>query len=217
MTDTKMSTLRFLSPLGVDVTPQEWLRAWAELYPSEKYDDEHDRLLAKGCSLSAADFERIGKWKDAAKTEAKWRANVASVAYDIWMQAATTCPKCPNAGGLADFLRDWSERTYTDNFSRRTVKKRFGLSRATTLLYFASSGRLPIFDSRVRKAVRRLRGTSVPNTVAGYLNLYVPLLSELAVSSGAENLRIVDRALFSYGSKTLPFETDRPNRRPRQT
>src|SRR4051812_13315575 len=153
-------TFRYLNPLGIDVSPQAWSQMWASRYPSGKYDDEHDQLLAKAGLLSAADFERIDRWKDAANTEKKWRSNVASVAYDIWMEAATTCPSRPATSFVADFLRDWSEKTYIYVYSNRTVKKRFGLSRAATLLYFLSKGHFPIFDSRVRRATRRLRGAA---------------------------------------------------------
>jgi hypothetical protein len=182
------------------VTPPAWLRIWAAQYPGEKYDLEHDRLVAL-TQKKPADFERIGKWKDAASSAAKWKANVASVAYAVWMEAAFECPTCPTDGTIGDFLHDWSSRTYEDRFSTRTVKKRFGLSRATTLLYFLSNGRFPIFDSRVRRAIARLTGRPVSNTVQGYIDSYLPLFAKVAGSCGAKDLRTVDQALFSYGGK----------------
>jgi hypothetical protein len=75
--------------------------------PGGTDDREHDTLIARG--RVSADFVRIGRWKDGAATPAKWRPNVASVAYDVWMQAAAERPACPNDSSLADFLRDWSE------------------------------------------------------------------------------------------------------------
>lgn len=182
------------------VTPRAWLRIWAAQYPGEKYDLEHDRLVAL-TQKEPADFERIGKWKDAASGAAKWKANVASVAYVVWMEAASECPTCPTDDTIADFLLDWSSRAYEDRFSTRTVKKRFGLSRATTLLYFLSNGRFPIFDSRVRRAIARLTGRPVSNTVQGYVDSYLPLFAQIAASCGAKDLRTVDQALFSYGGK----------------
>jgi hypothetical protein len=109
----------------------------------------------------------IGKWKDGAKTERQWKLNVASVAYRIWMEAAQELPKCPEGSAMAAFLDDWSGRTYTDVFEKKgPVEKHFGLARATTLLHFVSGGRFPIFDSRVRTAIARLRDDHVPpNTV----------------------------------------------------
>jgi hypothetical protein len=185
------------------VTPPAWLRIWAAQYPGEKYDLEHDRLVAL-TQKEPADFESIGKWKDAASTAAKWKANVASVAYVVWMAAASERPTCPTDEKIADFLLDWSSRAYEDRFSTRTVIKRFGLSRATTLLYFLSNGRFPIFDSRVRRATARLTGRPVSNTVQGYVDSYIPLFARIAASCGAEDLRTVDQALFSYGGKDAP-------------
>ena len=196
------SQFRFQSPDGKDIAPQEWLRLWVELYPEKDYDHEEYRdLIAKHKSLSADDFKRIGKWKDGARTESKWKPNVASVAYPIWLQAASEIPKCPEECGVADFLDHWSNQKYTDDFATGRVEKRFGLSRATTLLHFISGGRFPIFDSRVRQAMRRLLdlNSPVPNTVSWYLESYCPLLRELADLTGAEDLRMLDKALFSYG------------------
>jgi hypothetical protein len=187
---------------GRDIAPQEWLRLWAERYPEKDYDhEEYSDLIAKHGSLLAEDFKRIGKWKDGARTEGKWKPNVASVAYPIWIQAASEVPKCPQESAISDFLHDWSNREYSDNFSTGPVEKRFGLSRATTLLHFISGGRFPIFDSRVRQAMRRLLTLSspVPNTVAWYLESYCPLFQELAYLCGTQDLRTLDKALFSYG------------------
>jgi hypothetical protein len=103
------------------------------------------------------------------------------------------------------FLNDWSDRTYTDKYTQGPVKKRFGLSRATTLLHFISGGSFPIFDSRVRRAMTRMLNTAVPNTVGWYLDSYCPLFLEVASLSGTEDLRLVDMALFSYGGRLLPF------------
>lgn len=189
---------------GSDIAPEQWLQQWAEKYPVDDYA-EYDALIAKHQSFTAADFERIGKWKDAAQTDAKWKANVASVAYAIWKQAASELPKCPAESALTMFLNDWAGKKYTDTYKSGPVEKKFGLSRATTLLHFISGARFPIFDSRVRRAITRLRSFHVPNTVRWYLDSYCPLFSELAALCGTEDLRRVDMALFSYGARTLPF------------
>jgi hypothetical protein len=202
-----MSRFRFRSSDGRDIAPQEWLRIWADRYPSNDYA-EYGELIAKHKSFSAADFEQIGKWKDNAKTEGKWKANVASVAYRIWKQAASELPKCPEGSGVADFLDDWSNRKYTDEYASGPVEKRFGLSRATTLLHFISGGFFPIFDSRVRKAMTRLLNLNpnpVENTVRWYLDSYCSFFSEIAVLCGTEDFRRLDMALFSYGGRKLPF------------
>lgn len=195
---------RFKNVHGLTVSPTEWLRVWNERYPGEKYDLEHDRLLARAGDLRAVDFEQIGRWKDAANSNAKWQPNAASVAYTVWMHAATVVPRLPADAEVPAFLQAWAEREYTQRFATREVTKRFGLSRATTLLYFLSAGRFPIFDSRVRRAIARLCAASVPNTITGYLSEYRPLIIEIAASCGTRDLRSVDRALFSYGGRGLP-------------
>lgn len=199
-----MSRFRFRNERGKDIAPDEWLRTWASLYPSKQYnEEEYDDLIGKHQSLSAADFERIGKWKDGAKTTSKWKANVASVAYQIWMQAASELPVCPEDIQVAAFLNDWFGRKYTDYLPIRIVEKRFGLSRATSLLHFISGARFPIFDSRVRKAMTRLLGSRVSNTVCWYQDSYCPFLSEISALCGTRDLRMVDKALFSYGGPAL--------------
>ena len=89
--------------------------------PTGMHDEKEYRdLIAKYESFSAKDFERIGKWKDGAKTKAQWKPNIAIVAYPIWMQAAQELPKCPDDGSdVKVFLDDWSGRTYTDVFEKK--------------------------------------------------------------------------------------------------
>ena len=202
-----MSRFRFRGSDGKDIAPGEWLRTWADRYPSSNYSEsEYSELIAKHKSLSPADFERIGKWKDGANTENRWKPDVASAAYRIWMQATSELPKCPEESRVADFLDDWSSRKYTDEYKNGVVReKSFGLSRATTLLHFISGGRFPIFDSRVRKAMTRLLNSRVPKTVRWYLDSFCPCFSEIAALCGTKDLRMVDKALFSYGDRTLPF------------
>jgi hypothetical protein len=153
-----MSSFKFLIPEVRDGAPQDWLRVWASRYPPDYDPMEYGDLIqiAKGKSLSAKDFERIGKWKDNANSENRWRPHVASVAYQIWMQATEELPKCPDGeeSGVAAFLNDWSGRAYTDLYKNRRLEKHFGVSRATTLLHFVSGGRFPIFDSRVPAMAR---------------------------------------------------------------
>lgn len=199
-----MTRFRFRDVNGSDIDPTQWLRIWADRYPIEDYA-EYDELIAGYKSFFAAHFEQIGKWKDNAKTESKWKANVASVAYPIWMQAAAELPQCPEQSQAAVFLNDWAGRKYMDTYATARVAKTFGLSRATTLLHFISGGHFPIFDSRVRRAMTRLLSSRVPNAVRWYLDSYCPLFSEVAALCGTENLRRVDMALFSYGARILPF------------
>jgi hypothetical protein len=186
-----------------DTSPQEWLRVWSARYPG--YDEkEYADLIAKHKSFSAEDFERVGKWQDGVTKDSQWKQNVASVAYLIWKQAAQELPKCPEEGDLAAFLDDWSGRRYTDVFPNKSVEKRFGLSRATTLHHFVSGGRYPIFDSRVKTAVARLLNSQgLPGTVSTYLHSFLPIFKELADCCGCDtmyDLRMLDKALFSYGA-----------------
>jgi hypothetical protein len=185
-----------------DSTPQEWLRRWAERYELALDDDREYRALVERHKSFAADgFIRIGKWKDSATTEGRWRPNVASVAYLIWLQAAEELPRCPEESRVKDFLEDWSTRAYADVFESGSRNKRFGLSRATTLLHFVSGGRHPIFDSRVRTAIARLLNQAEPkDTVSSYMDSYLPLFRELAGCCETEDFRMRDKALFSYGA-----------------
>jgi hypothetical protein len=64
-----MTGLRFQILEIKDSTPQEWLRLWADRY-NWADDQEHRELIARHVSLTADDFERIGKWKDGLTTEA---------------------------------------------------------------------------------------------------------------------------------------------------
>jgi hypothetical protein len=192
-------------------TPQEWLNSWAKHYGNQSYDEsEYRKLIQKQKSLSPDDFRRIGKWKDGVITERQWKPNVASVAYLIWEQAAKELPKCPKQSELRVFLEDWANRTYTDNFNNGARKKRFGLSRATTLLHFVSGGSYPIFDSRVKTAMARLLGhPKLPDTVASYLDSYIPLFKELAEHCKTLDFRMLDKALLAMVRWiTVPSQTD---------
>jgi hypothetical protein len=200
-----MSPFRFRDVDGRDIAPQEWLRLWAARYPSKKYDPEHDDLITKCGSFSASDFERIGRWKDDClkPNHGSWKTGTPR-AYDVWMQAKAESPKCPEEDGVADFLQDWSERTFAAGRKKKTgeaVRKRFGLSRSTTLLYFISGQRLPIFDSRVRRAMKRLLNSPVPNSIRWYLGSYCSYFSEIAHRCDAKHVRAVDKALFSFGAR----------------
>lgn len=196
---------KFQDSTGREINAADWLRIWSSLYPEGDYAG-YEELIDKHTTLSSTDFESVGRWKDAAGSKAKWKPNTASVAYLVWMQAASELPVCPDEGHLHSFLLDWSERAYVDQFKAKAVTKRFGLSRATTLLHFLSGGRYPIFDSRVRRALARLRSAPAANTVDWYESSYCPMLTQIAAACGTNDLRMVDKALFSYGERTLPFE-----------
>lgn len=196
----------FRSEAGKLVQPHSWLHEWAAMYPTSKYDDDtHDRLLdtfTRPAEASAENFEDIGRWKDVATSADRWKPNVATVAYGTWKEIAKERPRCPADGDLTAFLDDWSSRTDTYQYAFSRTVKRFGLARATTLLYFISGGRFPIFASQaMRPAIKKLCGVNVPNTVPAYVTIYCPFVRQLVDLCGAANLREVDRALFSYGRR----------------
>jgi hypothetical protein len=85
------------------------------------------------------------------------------------------------------------------------VQKRFGVPRATTLLYAVSGGKYPIFDARVRRAFKRLTGESAGKSVDWYLKSYVPFFAQVTSECTAANLKDVDNALFVYGRKRPHF------------
>jgi hypothetical protein len=154
------------------MSPAQWLPMWAARFPESKYTG-YSALMDRHKSLSGEDFKLIGRWKDGVKTDRKWRVNVAAVAFPIWMQAASQLPKCPTESEVAHFLNDWSERKYTDQYANGLQEKRFGVARATTLLHFLSGGDFPICDSRVKRAMKRIRNTPVSKTVGWYLGIHI--------------------------------------------
>jgi hypothetical protein len=186
-----------------EITPPMWLHIWSERYGGED-DREHAELIARFQSLSAEDFVRIGKWKDGVlpNQDGKWKKDVASVAYLIWMQTASETPTCPPQAEVAAFLTEWSGRTYSDTFSSgRTVTKHFGLPRASTLLHFVSGGKYPILDSRVRAAIAYLYQCKVEDSVGWYVDTFISLFAELAETCETQSdLRKLDKALFAFGA-----------------
>jgi hypothetical protein len=187
--------------------PGMWLATWAAKYDgSAGFDeDEYTQLidLARHNSLPARYFERVGRWKDSANANGRWKPNVASVAYIIWQQAEAEQPRCPADEQAVSFLDNWSSRTYEDVFPAKRVNKRFGLSRATTLLHFLSGGRFPIYDSNVIEATRRLYGVSPSYTANYYWNVFYPQFQELAAECKTDDFRRLDKALFSCGGTRL--------------
>jgi len=111
-----MSQFSFRSIDGSDIAPEQWLPMWAARFPESKYTG-YSALMDKHKSLSGEDFSLIGKWKDGVKTDRTWRANVAAVAFPIWLQAASELPKCPTQSEVTNFLNDWSERKYSDQYT----------------------------------------------------------------------------------------------------
>jgi hypothetical protein len=116
------------------------------------YDEnEYRDLITKHRAFTANDFIRVGKWKDGVTSDNQWKPNVASVAYEIWEEAAKEIPTCPQESNVATFVENWSNKKYTDKFTNCSREKIFGPPRATTLLHFLSGGNYPIFDSRVER------------------------------------------------------------------
>jgi hypothetical protein len=182
-----------------------WLSEWSADFPKEKYPSLDHLLRAPDC-LTTADFEFLGRWKDGALKGDKWRRNVASVAFVIWMQAANELPGTRiERVVVPSFLAEWSSKAYVDEFPSRTVQKGFGLARATTILHVLSGGRYSIFDSRVRRAFKRLTGAKAYDRVDWYLSSYVPFFSQVVSECAAKDIKAVDNALFVYGRKAPYF------------
>jgi len=189
-----------------EISVQEWLRVWSDAY---RADDEalYSDLIRKHASLSTSDFQKIGQWKEGVlggdgSPNGRWKSNVASVAYDTWMEIASARPPCPDEGRVSEFLNEWSERkAMYRNRDGSVQEKKFGLSRTTTLLHFLSGAKYPIFDSRVERAVKGLIGQKVNRTKLGdYQQVVRPLVAEILRQCQTGDLRKVDRALFAYGA-----------------
>lgn len=214
-----MRHFTFRGPDGRTSNPQEWLRTWSGRYDKDD-DTEYKLLILKHKTLSAADFDLMGQWKDGAWTRrgnqwipnGRWKPDVASVAYAIWKQASAELPRCPPEDKVTDFLVGWSARKCMINNCKdgKVREPRFGLSRATTLLHFISGGHFPIFDSRVRRAIKRLTNASVQDSVRFYENVFRPLFDTLLADCASKDTRTMDKALFCYGDKKLEF--DNPGR-----
>ncbi len=186
-------------------TPQEWLRCWSQWYDDEAGEQdrsEYARLIGLKGTFTADDFRAIGKWKDSAWAEAKYKPNVASVAFPIWEQAAEEPPQCPPDDGVQSFLDGWARRRYTEMYrSGISRNKQFGLSRASTLLHFLSAGRFPIYDSRVRTAIARLSGgVLLADSVDAYVTICLPFIDQLRTCCESDDIRKLDKALFCYGA-----------------
>jgi hypothetical protein len=211
-----MSRFKFFYPEWREIEPSAWLTRWAARY-GDGDNPEYFGLIAKRGRLSSEDFEQVGRWKEGClkPNHGSWKTGTPK-GYDVWMQAKVEAPKCPEQSELSEFLKVWSEKTFVaGKKGDLTLKYRFGLSRATTLLHFISAGRYPIFDSRVATALVRL-GSPIEETIDGYLNSFCPLFSEIAAVcgiSGIEGLRKLDNALFNYGADTS-FPPDRKSDSP---
>jgi hypothetical protein len=145
-----MNLLRFHSPDGRDIAPHEWLLIWGALYPA-RYDSEHDDLISKDGSLSSADFVRIGRWKDNANTDGRWKPNVASVAYQIWMESSSELPVCPDESRVVDFFRvGLRENTPIDSRAKQSRKNLACLARARCSISLAEG----IFPSSIRACAK---------------------------------------------------------------
>jgi hypothetical protein len=186
-----------------EATPRAWLTYWSNKYSATSYDERtYERLVSKRTLLTRTDFIAMGKWKDGATEGKRWNRHVASVAYDGWMAIARNRPICPPKSEVEEFLEKWSSiRGYISEDGIHL--KRFGLSRASTLLHFISRGKYPIYDSRVRRAIARISNSTMPqNTVEVYCNIFCPFFASLANDCRTlYNLRKLDKALFSYGAK----------------
>ncbi|HTV81623.1 MAG TPA: hypothetical protein VME18_03145 [Acidobacteriaceae bacterium] len=198
-----MSNFQFKVVKWRSSSAAEWLETWARLSQPEE-EVRYRKLIADRGSLSPEYIVRVGRWKDSAETDRKWRPNVASVAYLVWMAAADVVSECPPDAGIANFLERWAERKYTDEYAAKgkRAEKRFGMSRATTLLHFISRGRYPIVDARVKTALARITSAAVPKlTPTSYMEFYCPLLDRIAVECGTESdRRKLDNALFYFGA-----------------
>jgi hypothetical protein len=199
--------LTFRSPEDLDISGRDWFDIWGFVVPGRD-ERVYQRLIraAKQGSLKAEDFELMGRWKDGAWTEGRWKPHVASVAYNTWKEIADKPPACPNEGGIVEFLDHRSNTMCAYAYGDGTAKKRFGLPRATTLLHFISAGRYPILDSRVRTALEGFKshpGILAPRTSIGeegqsYLERFYPLFWRIAAACGTDDARRLDQALMRY-------------------
>ncbi len=199
-----MESFKFFLPGIRETDPGEWLRFWAAKAKISKEVD-YETLIANYKNFTADDFATMGKWKDSARSTKRWQQNIASVAYAVWMQAGAIRPQCPTEESVRAFLRDWANRDYVDNYRTGPQWKRFGVSRATTLLHFISGGEYPIFNSRVIIAISRLGSCRPPPyTIDYYVGSHLPMFKELLAACSTEHEPSqLHKALVMYGSYPL--------------
>ena len=183
----------------------EWFAVWAARYEGDELDrSRYQELIDKGGQFTAEDMVKLGKWKDDvsdSENNGRWKSDVASVAFKIWEELANNPPVCPVHEEVEAFLEELSQREYTDKYSSGlSRKKHFGLSRATTVLHFLSSGHYPILDSRVWTAVGLLAGPRMSESSKSYVADFLPFFDSLKKDCGTDNTRELDKALFAYGS-----------------
>jgi hypothetical protein len=196
-------TFDFRAKNGERCDAAKWISVWAPEYPVDAYDEKYyDHLIQRAGDLSSDDFILMGRWKDSAWTESKWRPNVAMVAFPAWIAASAELPGFSlDRSSLKDFLTRWADRRYPDTSARSADKmKRFGLSRTTTICHFMSAGEFPICDSRVRKAIKRLCTIRTPDEVNWYLDSYIPIFAEIKNACRVSE-RTLDKALFAYDGR----------------
>ncbi len=213
------SNFKFKLPDGTETSCNQWVDAWSREYDSGKYPDKvYDYLVNKAGQMSGRDICILGAWKDGALKKGcdrefgpdavddklfsrKWSSAAAGAAYEVWNRAAQGLGGQMANGFPSDtgtFLTDWS----VSRGKCGARIKRFGLARASTLLHFISGGRYPIFDSRVRLALKKLTGEKAIKTVEWYLNRFCGLFRELQTECGVQSdPRKLDKALFAYGGK----------------
>ncbi|MBI4480752.1 MAG: hypothetical protein HY651_12085 [Acidobacteria bacterium] len=195
------SSLRFLNRDGTVTSPAEWLEMWLKGYPDRYPEAVYNDLIARSAVLRRRDFERMGAWKDGALSgngdfNGKWKANMGSVAYEIWQIVASELVGF-DTNSLA---QDSRQRQFLEHWANREGNgKIFGLSRATTLLHFLTGGRRPIFDSNVRRAIASIFGSKFEYTLDCYFDKYCPAFDELNSACCSAHPRAMDKALFNYG------------------
>jgi hypothetical protein len=183
-----------------------WLDLWSRIYRDLDDDTDYFVLMEKHekqGKLLAADFVQIGRWKENCLKDdnGRWKTGTP-VAYDVWMQAKSELPSCPESNDVAAFLSNWSKRTFfAGRRNDKELRFTFGPPRATTVLHFTSRAKYPILDARVIRAMGLL-GSPIENSIESYLNSFCPLFSRLAAVCGVSDvmgLRKLDNALFAYG------------------
>jgi hypothetical protein len=172
---------------------------WGPVIPGRDEQVYRKIDIAKQGRLSSKEFEWIGRWKDGAWADGRWKPNVASVAYDVWMQAAKGLPSSPSQP--REFLDKWSSREYEVRFRNGILRTmHFGPPEASTFLHFISAGRYPIFDARVRAAIEWLVNSRVGDaTVEWYQDSFCLLFSEIGAVCETEDVRRINLALVRYG------------------
>lgn len=194
---------KFFSPRGNEITKDEFILLYSEIYYYENRDlnlEQKMEQLLYGGSLSVDDVFDILCWKTGSK-------NADKTVRTIKTQYQTI-----KADLIEELLAGEKSHIYAPDNAEELFNKLIeidgiGAVYAITFLYFVSSGEWPIYDKFAHLALLGIEGGKFPDIIKdptlgtlafeGYKK-YIELLEDHFGDTYKED-RNIDRALWAYG------------------